>query len=313
MNIARALETVARHRPHQPAILFEGIGASTYRELDRGGGPRGARARAAWGVGPGDRVALCACRTFPAFAIAYRGRPEARRRRRVGRASMPLDRGAGVLSSADSGAGAPCSRWRPLWPRVAPVVGDRAPAGPRGDLRGGSGGASDDRRAGRGPARRASGAGDGSVGARFDPLHVGDDRASEGRDAEPRQHPVQRLRGQSIHAHGPRGPPAGGAAALPRRGPERADDRRVRRRLPRSMLHRRFDAARCAAAIEEHRVTVVDRRADDLHQPPRAPAMPAGGGRQRAPVQVGRPPRCRWRSRGAGARPTGRPSWRATA
>src|SRR5262245_15476299 len=68
VNVAHALERAARHFPDKPAILFE-EGRLDFRELNAAAS-RTAHGLAAWGVQPGDRVALC-LPNIPAFAIAY--------------------------------------------------------------------------------------------------------------------------------------------------------------------------------------------------------------------------------------------------
>ncbi|MBI2756554.1 MAG: long-chain fatty acid--CoA ligase [Chloroflexi bacterium] len=69
MNIAGHIERAARHFPGQPAILFEGEAAISYRDL-RQRVQQVAGGLAAAGVQPGDRVALFLPNT-PSFVIAY--------------------------------------------------------------------------------------------------------------------------------------------------------------------------------------------------------------------------------------------------
>src|SRR4029078_2791764 len=114
MNIARALEKAARHRPDQPAILFEGE-RLTYRELERAAG-RTAHGLARRGVAAGDRVALF-LPNIPAFAIAYHGVQKLGAIVVSASAMLTTEELAALLE--DSGA-ATIFTVETLWPRVAP-------------------------------------------------------------------------------------------------------------------------------------------------------------------------------------------------
>jgi long-chain acyl-CoA synthetase len=118
VNIARALERAARHFPDGTAILFEDRRVS-YRELDEATS-RTAHGLGAWGVGPGDRVALF-LPNIPAFAVAYHAVLK------LGAIAVSVnvmltteelavlleDSGARVVLTVEA-----------LWPRLAPLVGD---------------------------------------------------------------------------------------------------------------------------------------------------------------------------------------------
>ena len=118
MNIARALEKAARHRPDQPAILFEGA-RLTYRELECAAG-RTAHGLARRGVAAGDRVALF-LPNIPAFAIAYHAVQKLGAIVVSASAMLTTEELAALLE--DSGA-ATVFTVETLWPRVAPLVGD---------------------------------------------------------------------------------------------------------------------------------------------------------------------------------------------
>jgi long-chain acyl-CoA synthetase len=118
VNIARALERAAHHFPDGAAILFEDRRVS-YRDLDRAAS-RAALGLGAWGVGPGDRVALF-LPNIPAFAVAYHAVLK------LGAIAVSVnvmltteelavlleDAGARVVFTVGA-----------LWPRLAPLAGD---------------------------------------------------------------------------------------------------------------------------------------------------------------------------------------------
>jgi long-chain acyl-CoA synthetase len=118
MNIARAVERAARHFPRQPAILFEEREWS-YRDLERAAS-RTAHGLLAWGIGPGDRVALF-LPNIPAFAVAYLAALKVGAIVVSASAMLTTEELAVLLE--DSGAQVVFTV-EALWPRLAPLVGD---------------------------------------------------------------------------------------------------------------------------------------------------------------------------------------------
>jgi long-chain acyl-CoA synthetase len=112
------LERAARHYPDKPAILFEGRRVG-YGELDRDAS-RTAHALAGRGVGPGDRVALF-LPNIPAFAVAYLAVQKLGAIAVSASAMLTTEELAVLLE--DSGAGAVFTV-ETLWPRLAPLVGE---------------------------------------------------------------------------------------------------------------------------------------------------------------------------------------------
>jgi long-chain acyl-CoA synthetase len=117
VNIAHGLERAARYFPGKPAILFEGE-RITYRELHAAAN-RTAQGLGAWDVKSGDRVALF-LPNIPAFAVAYAAV------QRLGAIAVSVnvmlttEEIAYLLS--DCGATAVFTV-EPLWPRLEPLVG----------------------------------------------------------------------------------------------------------------------------------------------------------------------------------------------
>jgi long-chain acyl-CoA synthetase len=117
VNIARGLERAARHFPEHPAILFEER-TWRYQDLERAAS-RTAHGLAAWGIAPGDRVALF-LPNIPAFAVAYHAVLK------LGAVAVSVnvmltaeelavlleDSGARVVFTVEA-----------LWPRLAPLTG----------------------------------------------------------------------------------------------------------------------------------------------------------------------------------------------
>jgi long-chain acyl-CoA synthetase len=118
VNVARALERAARYFGDKPAILFEDR-CLTYRDLDAAAS-RTAHGLAAWGVGAGDRVALC-LPNIPAFAIAYEAIQKVGAIAVSVNVTLTTDELAYLL--ADSGAGVVFTV-EAVWPRLAPLAGD---------------------------------------------------------------------------------------------------------------------------------------------------------------------------------------------
>ena len=118
MNIARAVERAAQHFPRQPAILFEER-EWTYRDLERAAS-RTARGLAAWGIAPGDRVALFLPNT-PAFAVAYLAVLKLGAIAVSVNVMLTTEELAVLLE--DSGARAVFTVLA-LWPRLEPLTGD---------------------------------------------------------------------------------------------------------------------------------------------------------------------------------------------
>ena len=221
VNIARALEAGGASSPDQPAILFEGR-RLTYRELDRAAS-RTAHGLARRGVGPGDRVALF-LPNIPAFAIAYQAVQKLGAIVVSASAMLTTEELAALLE--DSGAGIVFTV-EALWPRVAPLVGDLVRRDRIVICEGEVAGLPtlDELGAGQPDELRAREMDPSAPAAIL--FTSGTTGRQKGATLSHANIAVQRLRGQSLHAHGPRGPPAGDAAALPRRGPERADERRA--------------------------------------------------------------------------------------
>jgi long-chain acyl-CoA synthetase len=117
VNVAHALERAARYFPDKPAILFEDRRLD-YRELNAAAS-RAAHGLAAWGVGPGDRVALC-LPNIPAFAIAYAAIQKLGAVAVSVNVMLTTEELAYLL--ADSGAGVVFAV-EAAWPRLAPLVG----------------------------------------------------------------------------------------------------------------------------------------------------------------------------------------------
>ncbi len=280
MNVARALERAARHFPDKPAILFEDRRLS-YRELDRAAG-RTAHALAIRGVGPGDRVALF-LPNIPAFAVAYQAVQKLGAIAVSANAMLTTEELAVLLE--DSGAGVVFTV-EALWPRLAPLAGD--------------------------PVRRdrvviCEGEVDGLP--TIETLGAGQPDELQARDMDPSapaailftSGTTGRQKGATLsHANivsnvsavnrymrtGPEDrPPAGHAAAVSRRGPERPHERGLRgRRHARapSPLRRRALCRSDRGAPGHGR----DGRPDHLHRAPQR-RRAAGGAGQRPPVQVG--------------------------
>ena len=118
MNIAQAVERAARHRPRQPAILFEDRQWS-YLELDRAAS-RTALGLLAWGIGPGERVALL-LPNIPAFAVAYLAVMKLGAIAVSVNVMLTTDELAALLE--DSGARVVFTV-EALWPRLEPLAGD---------------------------------------------------------------------------------------------------------------------------------------------------------------------------------------------
>jgi long-chain acyl-CoA synthetase len=118
VNIARAVERAARDHPRQPAILFEDRAAS-YLELERAAS-RTAGGLRAWGIEAGDRVALF-LPNIPAFAVAYLAVLKLGAVAVSVNAMLTTEELAVLL--ADSGARAAFTV-EALWPRLAPLAGD---------------------------------------------------------------------------------------------------------------------------------------------------------------------------------------------
>jgi long-chain acyl-CoA synthetase len=118
VNVAQALERAARHFPDTPAILFEDQRLS-YRDLHAAVN-RTAHGLRAWGIGPGDRVALF-LPNIPPFAVAYLGVQKLGAIAVSVNAMLTTEELAYVL--ADCGAGVVFTV-EALWPRLEPLVGD---------------------------------------------------------------------------------------------------------------------------------------------------------------------------------------------
>jgi long-chain acyl-CoA synthetase len=118
VNVAQSLERAARHFPDKPAILFEGQRLS-YRDLHAAVG-RTAHGLAAWGVGPGDRVALF-LPNIPSFAVAYHAVQKLGAIAVSVSAMLTTEEVAHIL--ADSGAGVVFTT-DALWPRLEPLADD---------------------------------------------------------------------------------------------------------------------------------------------------------------------------------------------
>jgi long-chain acyl-CoA synthetase len=121
MNVAHNLERAVRYVPDKPAILFEGQQIS-YRQLEEAVN-RTARGLAALGVQMGDRVALF-LPNIPAFAIAYLAV------QKLGTVAVSvnvmLTTGELDYVLADSGAKAIFTT-EALWPALEPLVAQRLP------------------------------------------------------------------------------------------------------------------------------------------------------------------------------------------
>ena len=118
MNVAHALERAARYFPDKPAILFEDRCLS-YRDLEAAAS-RTAHGLAAAGIRPGDRVALC-LPNIPAFAIAYEAVQKLGAVAVSVNVMLTTEEIAYLL--ADSGADAVFTV-EGAWPRLAPLVGE---------------------------------------------------------------------------------------------------------------------------------------------------------------------------------------------
>jgi long-chain acyl-CoA synthetase len=250
VNIARMAERAARHYPDKPAILFEDRCLS-YRELDRAAS-RTAHALAKRGVETGDRVALYLS-NIPAFGIAYQAVQKLGAIVVSASAMLTTDELAALLE--DSGAGVVFTV-EALWPRIAPLVGDLV----RRD-------------------RIVICEGEVAGQPTLDELGAGEPDGLRAREVEPSA-PAAILftsgtTGRQKAATLSHANIASNVAAVNRymrTGP--AD--RVLVMLPlfhvaaqnvlmnggfaaaaTLALHRRFDATRCADAIEEHRITIV--------------------------------------------------------
>jgi long-chain acyl-CoA synthetase len=250
VNIARAVERAARHFPRHPAILFEDREWS-YGELDRAASrtAHGLRAR---GIGPGDRVVLF-LPNIPAFAVAYLAVLKLGAIAVSANVMLTTEELAVLLE--DSGARAVFTV-AAVWPRLAPLAG----AGLR-----------------RGDVVICEGEVDGvpTLAA----LGAGHPEACPARDMEPAapaailytSGTTGRQKGATL-SHGNVVSNVLAVQRYMRMGP--AD--RVLVTLPlfhvaaqnvlmngafsgvaTLVLHRRFDAERCAETIEAHRVTIV--------------------------------------------------------
>jgi long-chain acyl-CoA synthetase len=250
VNIARAFETVARARPDQPAILFEGACVS-YGELDRAAA-RTAHGLARRGVAAGDRVALF-LPNIPAFAIAYHAVQKLGAIVVSASAMLTTEELRALLE--DSGA-ATVFTVEALWPRVAPLAGELVPRD-----------------------RIVICEGEVAGLATLDALGAGEPDALQAREMDPAapaailftSGTTGRQKGATL-SHANIASNVSAVNRYMRTGP--AD--RVLVALPlfhvaaqnvlmngglaagaTLVLHRRFDTARCAAAIEEHRITIV--------------------------------------------------------
>jgi long-chain acyl-CoA synthetase len=118
VNVAQALERAVRHFRRKPAILFEDQRLS-YHELDAAAN-RTAHGLAAWGVEPGDRVALF-LPNIPSFAVAYAAVQKLGAIAVSVNAMLTTEELAYLVS--DCGA-AVVFTVETLWPRLEPLVGD---------------------------------------------------------------------------------------------------------------------------------------------------------------------------------------------
>jgi long-chain acyl-CoA synthetase len=118
VNIARALERAARHFPEHPAVLFEDREWS-YLDLERAAS-RTAHGLAAWGIGPGDRVALF-LPNIPTFAVAYHA--VLKLGAIVVSVNVMLTTEELAVLLEDSG-GRVMFTVQTLWPRLMPLAGD---------------------------------------------------------------------------------------------------------------------------------------------------------------------------------------------
>jgi long-chain acyl-CoA synthetase len=250
VNIARMAERAARHYPDKPAILFEDC-SLTYRELDRAAS-RTAHALAKRGVEAGHRVALY-LPNIPAFAIAYLAVQKLGAIVVSASAMLTTDELADLLE--DSGAGVVFTV-EALWPRLAPLVGDLVRRDRivicEGEVEGQPtldelGAAEPDELRARElePSAPAailftSGTTGRQKGATLSHANIASNVSAVNRymrtgsaDRVLVTLPLFHVAAQNVLMNG------GFAAAAT------------------LVLHRRFDPARCAAAIEEHRVTIV--------------------------------------------------------
>jgi long-chain acyl-CoA synthetase len=250
VNIARAVERAAGRFPGQPAIVFEDH-VWSYLELERAAS-RTAGALRAWGIGPGDRVALF-LPNIPAFAVAYLAILKLGGIAVSANVMLTTEELARLLE--DSGARAVFTV-EALWPRLAALTGD-----------------------GLRPDRVAICEGEVEGLSTLEALGAGQAEEYPGRDMEPgapaailyTSGTTGRQKGATL-SHGNVVSNVRAVQRYMRMGP--AD--RVLVTLPlfhvaaqnvlmnggfsaaaTLVLQRRFDVGRCADAVEAHRVTVV--------------------------------------------------------
>jgi long-chain acyl-CoA synthetase len=250
MNIARALERAARHFPLHPAILFED-GQWSYLELGRVAS-RTAHALAAWGVAPGDRVALF-LPNIPAFAVAYQAVLKLGAVAVSVNVMLTTEELAVLLEDSDARV---VFTVEALWPRLAPLTG----AGLRRD-------------------RVVICEGDVDGLPSLEAFGAGGPEEVPARDMDPSAPAA------ILYTSGTTGPQKGATLShanvvsnvlAVQRYMRMSPEDRVLVALPlfhvaaqnvlmnggvsaaaTLVLHRRFDAVRCAEAVETHRVTIV--------------------------------------------------------